>query len=209
MKTIGLFLCFLFIPVLLNAQENKKEAAIGAANMNVLYRGVDNPVEIVVQGISSDKLTATVSDGTIKKTDKGWFVAPGSQEKLTITVSAAGKKVAENSFRVKSIPNPVAKFGGRSEGSIDKESAVSTMEIVADLTSFDWDLNFKVVAYKFVCHKAGFVNELAAKSNRITDQIRTVIRGLNSGDKFGFEDILAVGPDGKIRSLNSILLSIE
>jgi hypothetical protein len=209
MKTISLLLCILAIPVLLNAQDKGKDVVIGATNMNILYRGVTNPVEIAVSGSPSDKVTATVSDGTIMKTDKSWLVTPGSQDELTITVLVSGKIVSDRKFRIKNIPQPVAQFAGKSEGSISKETAMNTLQVTADLISFDWDMSFRVVSFRFVYHKAGYVNELASTSDKITDQMRNVIKDFTSGDKFGFEDIRAVGPDGKIKMMNSISLAIE
>lgn len=209
MKIFSLFLCFLALPLIVLSQDAGKDIVIGATNMNVLYRGVENPVGIAIPGTPADKVTATISDGTIKKTANGWSVAPGSQDELVITVSASGKKVAEKKFRVKNIPEPIAQFAGKSEGTIDKMTAGETMEITASLNNFLWDLNFKISSFKFVYHQGGFVNELVGTGSRITDQMKTMINGLNSGDKFGFEDIKAVGPDGRIKILNSIILQIK
>ena len=48
-----------------------------------------------------------------------------------------------------------------------------------------------------------------SNGNRLTNEMVSAIAELKSGDKFSFEDIKAVGPDGKTKMLNSIILQIQ
>lgn len=67
--------------------------AVIPAGMNVLYIGVDNPVQISVTGAPEDSLEVTISQGTITRIGKGFYSArvsmPGA---ITITISSKDKK---------------------------------------------------------------------------------------------------------------------
>jgi hypothetical protein len=117
--------------------------------------------------------------------------------------------IAQNAGKVKKTPDPVAEFAGKSEGTIDKQSAVYALEITAQIKSFQYEADFKVVSFKFIYFKGWFVSELQGKGNMVTKEMTNIINGLTPGSKFGFEDIKAVGPDGKERILNTIILKIN
>ena len=66
-----LFIAFLCTISFANAQS----VVIAADKMNVFYLGVDNPVAVAVEGISDDKLTVSIDNGTIKRTGRGAYIA--------------------------------------------------------------------------------------------------------------------------------------
>ena len=110
MKTIYLIFSLLMISLFLNAQSVTNDAVVAAINMNILYRGMDNPVAIAVPGVKAERVNATISNGIIEKNGQQWIVNPADQDLTIITVSVDNKKVAEKTFRVKNVPNPVAGF---------------------------------------------------------------------------------------------------
>ncbi len=78
MKKIYLLaLVLLCIGLNLNAQtQEETKPVIAATNINILYRGVDNPISIAVDGISDEYLYAVVSNGNgkIKKIGKCQYI---------------------------------------------------------------------------------------------------------------------------------------
>lgn len=72
-----LVLSLICIGITLNAQtkENTKPV-IAADNINILYRGVDNPISIAVDGISDEYLSAEITSGKgkIKKVGKCEYI---------------------------------------------------------------------------------------------------------------------------------------
>ena len=80
MKKISLLvLSLICIGITLNAQtsnDNKTKPVIATTNINILYRGVDNPISIAVDGISDEYLYAMVSNGNgkIKKIGKCEYI---------------------------------------------------------------------------------------------------------------------------------------
>jgi gliding motility-associated protein GldM len=208
-KMIGTILFLVMIPFIINAQGNSQGAVVAASKMNVLYSGISNPIEIAVPGVSSDKVTATITNGTIKKVANGWDVIPGGQAESTITVFVDNKKVSEKEFRVKSIPNPVAVFAGRSNGAISKDVALKTEVIEAELPDFVFDIKYEIVSFVFLVTKDNMDYEEISKSNKLTDKMKTLITGLVSVKSIFFKDIKARAPDGRIVELTPLLLKIN
>jgi hypothetical protein len=209
MKTFYLMLSLLMISEFLNAQSITNDAVVAAVKMNVLYRGLDNPIEIAVPGVKSDRVDAAISNGTIKKMAYGWEVEPGEQPVSIISVFVDKKKVTEKTFRVKNVPIPVAVFVGKNEGEILREMALSNQVIEVELKDFLWDLRFNIESFKLDYINNGFVAELTATGNKLTKEMINAISSIKSGNKIIFKDIKAVGPDGKTRELNPIVLTIK
>ena len=209
MKTIRLIFSLLLISLFANAQETGKDAVVAAVKMNVLYRGMANPVEIAVPGVRSDKVTAIVTNGTISKTADGFSVAPGEQPETVIKVLVDNKVVSEKKFRIKNVPEPVALFAGKSEGQITKEVALKTDFLEAALIDFLWDLKFEIKSFTFFCsHDESDFEELS-NGNKVTEKMKTLISQTKPGKMIVFKDIKAIGPDGRTRNLNQIILALK
>jgi hypothetical protein len=204
MKTIYLILCVLILPVIATAQD----AVVAAVKMNVLYRGIDNPVEIAVPGVTSDKIMATITNGIITRTSNGWSVAPGSQNESVISVAVNNKKIAEKSFRIKSIPVPEVFFADKNEGTISKEIALKTETLDVVLRDFAWDLKFTIQSFSLAINKDQYDYEESAVGNKITDKMRSLINTLQPGRNLVFLNIKVLGPDGKNRDMKPIVLKI-
>jgi hypothetical protein len=196
------------ISVVLNAQKIGNEAVVAVVNMNVLYRGIANPIEIAVPGVTSDKVSVIVKNGIISKTGAGFSVSPGEEPESVIDVLVDNKKVSEKRFRVKNVPEPVAVFAGKHEGQISKEIALKTDMLEVELKDFLWDLKFVIKAFTFYCSRDNIDTEVPSDGNKLTDKMKSLISGTMPGKMIAFKDINAIGPDGKSRYLNQIILTI-
>ena len=209
MKTICLIFSLLMIPFIVNAQEIGKDAVVASVKMNVLYRGVANPIEIAVPGVISDRVTASITNGSIKRISNGWEVSPGDQSESLFTILVDNKKVSEKIFRVKNIPNPVAVFAGKYEGEIAIDIALKTEVLDVELKDFLWDLKFEIESFTFFISVDNFDREEVSKGNKLNDKMKSLISACKTGEMIVFKDIKAIGPDGKIRDLNQIVLKIK
>jgi gliding motility-associated protein GldM len=208
-KMVGTILFLVTISFILNAQGTSQDAVVAATNMNVLYLGIANPVGIAVPGVISDKVTVTLSNGTIKKVSNGWEVFPASTGESVFTISVNGKKVADKTFRVKTIPFPVAVFAGKNMGSVSKTEALKVETLEARLPDFVWDINFKIKSFSLLFSSEAADTMEFAKDNRITERMKSLLTHLQRGQTLAFKDIKATGPDGRTVDLNSIILKID
>ncbi len=190
-------------------------AVISPTKMNVFYLGVDNPVEISVAGIPGDKIFPSISNGNgaIRKNGKGWVVNPRQIGTATVVVSAEidknRKSMGSMLFRVKQLPDPVAKVANRTRGGIDKNELAAQQVVIADLENFDFDTKFSVTEFTVFAKVRGFDRDEISHSNKITPAQRELIRSLNKGERVNFTDIKAIGPDGRSREINGIILKIQ
>ncbi|MDR3093116.1 MAG: gliding motility protein GldM [Bacteroidales bacterium] len=191
-------------------QVGKADAVISATKMNVFYIGVDNPVSISVSGVPSDKISATMTNGTLSKSGNGWIAKPLKAGTMaTVTVSANGKVMGKMDYRVKTVPNPVAKVAGKISGKIDKATLVAQVAVQAEMENFDFDLKFRVTEFSVSAIVKGFAQDKFTKGAAITPEQKSLINGLAKGAKVYFEGIKVVGPDGSSRELPAIAFTIN
>ena len=196
-------------------QVAEANAVISPTKMNVFYIGVDNPVDISVPGVPSDKISATIANGNgiIRRSGKSWIAIPRNVGEANVVVTSeidgTRRTMGSMKFRVKNIPDPIGKVAGRKGGYIDKQTLSAQMLVNADLENFDFDAKFTVTEFVVSATIRQFVQEESSKSNRITDRQREIIRNLNRGDKVYFDNIKAIGPDGKQRELPTISFKIQ
>ena len=90
-------------------------ATISADKMNVVYRGVTNPMTISFAGISADKVSASATGLSSAGKPGSYKMNPGSGTEVTINVTGTlpdNSKVSDKKvFRIKSIPAPTGCIG--------------------------------------------------------------------------------------------------
>ncbi len=91
-------------------------ANISADKMNVVYRGLPNPLTISFAGIGDNNVTAS-APGLSPAGGKGKYnLNPGSGTEVTVTATGKmtdGKSVSDKKvFRIKNIPAPAGSIGG-------------------------------------------------------------------------------------------------
>ena len=210
MKKMFVTMIFMImIPLIIDAQGTSQDAVVAATNMNVLYLGIANPVEVAVPGVLSDNINVTLSNGTIKKVSNGWEVFPSNTGESVFTISVNGIKVADKTFRVKTIPFPVAVFAGKNVGAVSKTEALKVETLEARLPDFDWDINFKINSFSLLMSDESGDRMEFAKDNLITERMKSLLTSLQRGQTIAFKDIKATGPDGRIVALNPIILKID
>jgi gliding motility-associated protein GldM len=197
---------------------------ISPTAMNVLYQGIENPIDVSVPGVGSDKIRVTMKNGTIEKgkvkNSKGeffpgeWKASPqiiGQNAQVLVSADVNGKQMTfpPYEFRVRSIPDPVAKFANKTTGSIDKNIALAQQGLFAVLENFDFDLAYNVTEFTITINDKGFDYEKASTSNRITPEQKDLINRLTRGKNLTIVGIKAIGPDKKTRDLPAVVLKIQ
>jgi gliding motility-associated protein GldM len=191
-------------------------AAVSLDKMNVFYIGVDNPITVSASGVPSEGVSASMSGGSMSGTGKGKYtVRVSTPGKATISVSAKlsdGKVQNMGSFeyRVKRIPDPIAKVGGKPGGGIP--SAVFRVQSGAQavLENFDFDARFEVTSFKFGMQpkRAEYFEEMN-NGAYFNDKVKAALGRSKPGDAVYLDDIKAKGPDGTTRSLGSLVFKLQ
>jgi gliding motility-associated protein GldM len=188
---------------------------ISPTKMNVFYIGVENPVDISVPGVASNKLSASISQGSITQAPDGSYnVKVNNPGTCTINVSAkmdgGVKPMGSKEFRVKKVPNPIAKIAGKSGGPIAAGLLMAVKRVDAVMENFDFALTFNITGFNISTKsKDGFTIDKPATGAAITSEQRSLLEGVKRGQKLYFEDIKAVGPDKTVRELGTLMFKVE
>ncbi|MFV0599870.1 MAG: GldM family protein [Bacteroidales bacterium] len=118
MKRLSLIALMLFVSCIsLNAQTTSTpKAVVAATTPQILYRGVDNPISIAVDGISDDYIIAEILSGSakIKKVGKGSYIINIVDKTylFDVVIDSVDTKGVEYQFnRTIKIPNDVITIG--------------------------------------------------------------------------------------------------
>ena len=166
-------------------------AVISADKMNVVYRGVANPMTISIPGIPDNKVNARAA-GLTRRSGSNYVMNPGTGRTVTITASGTlpdGQAISTNSeFRIKDIPRPGGTVRGEA-GSVKmprRNLEIST--VGAMLEDFDFDLNLAVGGFKF---KVPGQPTIVVKGNKLNSQAKSALKRAKRGDAVQIFDINA------------------
>jgi gliding motility-associated protein GldM len=126
-------------------------AVISADKMNVVYRGVENPITVSVPGVADNAVKAT-APGLRKVTGIGKYsMAPGKGREVKINVSAKlpdGTPITSSQvFRIKDIPAPVAAVRGEYGMIKMPKSTLQKATISSLLPDFVFDLKISTTGF--------------------------------------------------------------
>ena len=180
--------------------------SVSAVKMNVVYRGIDNP--IAVGGGVGGEISATATGATLTKTGNGTYnLRPGEGNEVTVNVSSAGSNLGSMKFRVKDLPKPTAIIRNVVNGQVSKSALLAANRVEAEMKDFDFEgVHYDVVGYTVKYKtKAGTNREAKVNSAVFSDEIKNVFNTANVGDLFVFTAIQVRGNDGKTKTLDNQL----
>jgi len=193
----------------------KPSAVVSADKMNVFYIGVSNPVSISAPGIPKDRLKVSISAGSISGSDGKYSVSvsqPGDAHVVVSAETAPGKiqTLSNTNFRIKRIPDPRVKFGGKSAGRLSTIALKSQNKIFAVLDGFDFDAKFTIDRFSLIIMKPhGDAVVLQGSGNTLSGAMESAMANIVGGTRVIFDNIIATGPDGMKRQLDGISLTAE
>ncbi|MDP9077955.1 MAG: gliding motility protein GldM [Bacteroidota bacterium] len=189
----------------------KPSAVVSPDKMNVLYIGVPNPVSVSAPGVPKSDLRVTMSGGSLSGSDGHYTATVNSIGTATINVSGmvSGKltNLGSTLFRTKRIPDPKPQFAGKSSGTTSAANLRAQDKVFAKLEGFDFDAKFNVTRFTLLIAKPRQDAYIAnSSSSELTSAMRAAMSSITPGTTVVFKDIIAVGPDGTQRGLDSIVL---
>lgn len=175
-----------------------QNVAVQLTEMNLLYKGIDNPVNIAVEGVKNEDLIIATSDfltlanGNLRaeKELRGeGFVYVGKKENQDTVWLDTVK------LRVRSLPQPTAQLGGIPNDGLPKgkASVVAQTSLLATMgAGFAYNLSYRITSYKcIIAYQDKPPVIFSGNSGAITGQMRSAIAQANNGDRILFEAIEA------------------
>jgi len=169
-------------------------ATIAADKMNVVYRGVSNPMTITFAGIQDNKIRANAA-GLTRVKGSAYAMNPGTGREVTINVSGTlpdGDPVRDSAtFRIKDIPRPTGTIRGEDgDGGCVRmqRQGLEKSSVGAALQDFDFDLKLNVTGFSF---KVSGQPTIKVNGRKLNSQASGALKRAKRGETLQIFDITA------------------
>ncbi|MBL7560676.1 hypothetical protein JAO71_12785 [Olleya sp. YSTF-M6] len=195
------------------SDNSKLEAVLETSNLNIVYRGVSNPIKISFPNAIDIK---AVGVGLSKKEGIGnYLMIPGSGKTVDITIKAEmidGSIITDvKTLRIKDIGKLIGRIneigcGNKCDVLMNKNQFKNAL-ITSDLDDFLYPYYFKVTSFKI---KANNTETIKVDGNQITTDISIKLeKTLNIGDKVIIFDLKVKSNSGyRIKPPSPIFIKI-
>ena len=166
---------------------------ISLDKMNILYCGIDNPAAILVRGVPEAEVHIQTSENLTLKNERGlWYTlrasAPGEG---TITVSGGDLKPVSFRYRIKRIPDPLLRLGGRhGSRTIGNGEFRAQGGLAAVIEDFDIDARCALTSFKMLHLREGrLLAEATNTGARYDATVQPIIDSARPGDTYIFQEV--------------------
>ncbi len=181
---------------------------------NIIYLGIDNAIDVVVENNPCSYIFLKTDNGQIKGENCQYYIHPdrlGTARIDVLLISNKDTNVIDRKYlRVRNIPDPIVKIADKKHGLISKNELIVQLGISASFEDFDINAHIHVKSWKMIIirgHNALFLKEnIGAKFSK---DIQEGLNLLQSLDSVLFYDIITVLPDSREVRLNTMEFLIE
>ena len=173
-------------------------AFVSAEKVKVLYIGLDNELAVTGGSVGDEKVSVSISNGSLRKIGPGRYISsPSSPGNAVVTVNADGK-TSQFTFRVKTVPDPVAMVGKSKGGIMSVSEFKAQLGVRADLENFVFEgVQFTVTSFTLYCTGAGFPDpQYRTVNGNSFDAVRDIINKCKPGTTVTLDEIRVSGPGG-------------
>ena len=190
------------------------EAVISADKMNVVYRGLANPMTVSIPGISTNKISVHASSGKLTGSGGKYVMTPGQGKEVSITASAKmsdGKTVSSSkTFRVMDIPAPRGAIRGQTGQVGMPKASLGKATVGVVLPDFVFDLTLRTTSFSLKVPGQATVKVNGARMNA---KAQSAIARAKRGDVVSIFDIkstlVGAGAGYRIKPASPVLVEIK
>jgi gliding motility-associated protein GldM len=200
--------------VIAGPQQVKLEQGLllSADKMNVMYRGLENPVTGSILGADNAKLSLSAPGAVVKNTGKGkWNVVPSTGNIVKLTLSGTdptGKTVSQVfEYRIKGVPRPQGQIRGKAVNFMPVGS-IPNQIVAAALPDFDFPVSFTVNS--FILKLPGRAGTMIQGSS--LSSAEGLIRNLRPGDVVQIYDIQATATglgNQRLKEISPVIINVQ
>ncbi|MES2514909.1 MAG: GldM family protein [Bacteroidota bacterium] len=192
-------------------------SAVAADNMNIFYAGIDNPVSATCAGFSpaDTKINISGCGAVATQTAAGKYVITvKSSGTCSVTVSAKVNGAYQQqgtvkTFRVKDIPPPFLRLGGKLATStleFSKNEVKMLGGVGAEAVGFMFPVNFTVKSFDVAVPGGG---EFSCTGNSLSPQAKTALSALKVGQVAYIDNIKVRKPTGETVTIPHAKIKIK
>ncbi|QDP86027.1 gliding motility protein GldM [Chryseobacterium sp. SNU WT5] len=199
--------------VIAGAQELKaqKGAILTADKMNVLYRGLPNPISGSILGADMSGISLSAAGASVSGGGGKWTVTPGGGNTVTLTISGRDPKGGSISqafpFRIKNVPPPIGQIQGKNVVSMPA-SSIANQRVTADMPDFDFDVRFTVNSFMF---KAPGKAAMLVNGSSLSS-VANLTKGLRAGDIAYVFNIQATATglgNQQLKNIGNVIINVQ
>ena len=186
-------------------------AVISADKMNVVYRGVDNPMTISIPGVGN---VSAQAPGLRHLSGPNYVMNVTTLQAREVTIKASGSLPGGDvvtdtkTFRVKDIPRPVGTVRGETGTVRMQRQNLAISTIGATLPDFDFELGLRVTGFKF---KVPGQPTILVRGQQLDAAAKNALERAGRGETITIFDIEAqlAGNSGyKLKEVSSVLVEL-
>jgi len=168
-------------------------ATISADKMNVVYRGVKNPMTISFAGIPDNRVKAS-AQGLSRKSGSSYVMDATRIQGREITINVSGtlpdgQRVSDKAkFRIKDLPKPTGTVRGEDSNIKMQRTSLEISTIGAKFDDFDFELPLRVTGFKF---KVPGQPTIIVNGNKLDSRAKGALRKAKRGSGVQIFDIQA------------------
>ncbi len=189
---------------------------ISQKEYNVLYMGINNPLNVYHPEYKSDKYRVSINNGNVIKGDDGYYARVNNLGYATVILEVPDgnggyKKVAEEIFKVKELPTPKVVLYNQIGGVMASRIFKMQKGLEVDAKNMEIDNKFRVVEYTMTYvngNGLGIFSE-PVKGSYFSGKSKELVELAQPGDMYIFDNIYIKGSDGKNKKVDPIVFKIN
>lgn len=187
------------------------QATVAALNQNLLWAGIENPVNITsVAPFDDVRITGGTAIGLEFKGDRhaGLSIVPNPDSETVSVAMRLGEAAVTSAavFRVKALPSPVVRFGRAAEGDSLTSEELASGTLRAWVPELNEDV--ELIWHGFILNTLvdGTIEQYTSEGSQLTDAMRQALAEAPSGSGLFFNGLAIETPDGQRHEAPNILL---
>jgi len=192
-------------------------SAVAADNMNIFYAGIENPVSATCAGFSPADLKVTINGcgAEAKLTGAGKYIVTAKNSgTCSVTVAAKINGTYQQQgpvkvFRVKDIPPPVLKMGGKlatTNLEFSKNEIKQVGGFGAESVGFMFPANFVVKSFEVLVQGGGMY---PCTNNNLSDDAKKALANMRPGQVAYIDNIKVQTPKQTVITIPSVKFKIK
>ncbi len=194
-----------------------RSANVSADKMNVFYIGVDNPISVSAAGIPTAQLSVTgqgagIQLNEVEGSGKSRYNVTVSQPgEASVIVAGGGLDPTPFNFRVRRIPDPVARLGAVTTSTLGDGEFRAQRGIVAHLDNFDFEARCNIDGFTLTrIERRQDPVQATNGGGTFEGDARRLVDQASPGDRYFFTNIRARCPgDAAGRAINDLVFTIR
>ncbi len=173
-------------------------ASISADNTKVLYTRYDNPLTITVPGVAPGNVRAEISNGQLIRGSGSSYTAKVNQSgtiRIKVLIKddfGNWKKMAEEEFKVLTLPKAELYFGGLQQGQKYSKAALQAQSrLVARTDQYIRGLQYEIASYemRIVDPRNGLSNAIRGTGAVLSNEVKSALQRMTPGSTVIFDNV--------------------